>query len=48
MKNNTSVEDENKERSINDVVITVSPIYVPPRASKLKKGEAIDYSITPK
>lgn len=48
MKNNTSMEDENKERSINDVVITVSPVYVPPRTPKLKKGEAIDYSITPK
>ncbi|KAL6420549.1 hypothetical protein ACFW04_014878 [Cataglyphis niger] len=47
MKNNTSV-DESKERSINDVVITVSPVYVPPSTPKLKKGEAIDYSITPK
>ncbi|XP_029670898.1 uncharacterized protein LOC115240068 [Formica exsecta] len=48
MKNNTSVENESKERSINDVVITVSPVYVPPRTPKLKKGEAVDYSITPK
>lgn len=48
MKNNRSVENENKERSINDVVITVSPVYLPTRVPKLKKGEAVDYSITPK
>lgn len=44
-RNNTSVENEN--RSINDV-ITVSPVYVPPRTSKLKKGEAIDYPVGPR
>ncbi|KAL0119336.1 hypothetical protein PUN28_009719 [Cardiocondyla obscurior] len=39
--NGTSAENES--RSINDVVITGSPVYVPPRAPKLKKGEAIDH-----
>ncbi|XP_012526801.2 uncharacterized protein LOC105831308 [Monomorium pharaonis] len=40
-RNNTSAESES--RSINDVVITASPVYVPPGAPKLKKGEAIDH-----
>ncbi|EFN65397.1 hypothetical protein EAG_04980 [Camponotus floridanus] len=40
--------NENKGRSIADVVITVSPVYVPSRTPKLKKGEAVDYPITPK
>lgn len=48
MKNNTSLANENKERSITDVVITVSPVYVPSRTPKLKKGEAVDHPITPK
>ncbi|XP_029156876.1 uncharacterized protein LOC114929484 [Nylanderia fulva] len=48
MKSNRSVENENKERSITDVVITVSPVYMPIKAPKLQKGEAINYSITPK
>lgn len=43
---NTSVENES--RSINDVVITASPVYVPPKAAKLKKGEAIDHPVSPR
>ncbi|XP_071564360.1 uncharacterized protein [Temnothorax nylanderi] len=45
-RNNTSVENEN--RSINDVVITASPVYVPPKPPKLKKGEAIDHPAGPR
>ncbi|XP_072758334.1 uncharacterized protein [Anoplolepis gracilipes] len=43
IKKNTSLENENKERSITDVVITASPVYVPLRVPKLKKGEAVDH-----
>ncbi|XP_018361971.1 PREDICTED: uncharacterized protein LOC108760463 [Trachymyrmex cornetzi] len=43
---NTSVENEN--RSINDVVVTASPVYVAPKTSKLKKGEAMDYPVGPR
>ncbi|XP_012056594.1 PREDICTED: uncharacterized protein LOC105619685 [Atta cephalotes] len=45
-RNNTSVENEN--RSINDVVVTASPVYIAPKTSKLKKGEAMDYPIGPR
>ncbi|XP_011629814.1 uncharacterized protein LOC105422213 isoform X2 [Pogonomyrmex barbatus] len=45
-RNNTNVENES--RSINDVVITVSPVYIPPRPSKLKKGEAINHPVAPR
>ncbi|KYN08334.1 hypothetical protein ALC62_00625 [Cyphomyrmex costatus] len=42
-RNDTSVESEN--RSLNDVVVTASPVYVAPKTPKLKKGEAIDYPV---
>ncbi|KAK2582250.1 hypothetical protein KPH14_004596 [Odynerus spinipes] len=43
---NVSSSVENEGRSVKDIVITVSPIYIPPRTPKLKNGEAIDYPST--
>ncbi|KAI4502704.1 hypothetical protein M0802_001748 [Mischocyttarus mexicanus] len=37
---------ENEGRSAKDIVVTVSPVYVPPRISKLKNSEIIDYPST--
>ncbi|XP_014489200.1 PREDICTED: early nodulin-75 [Dinoponera quadriceps] len=34
---------ENENKSISDIAITISPVYVTPKTPKLKKGEAIDY-----
>ncbi|XP_011691872.1 PREDICTED: uncharacterized protein LOC105452462, partial [Wasmannia auropunctata] len=46
-RSNTS-NTENENRSINDIVITASPVYVPPGTTKLKKGEAIDHPVGPR
>ncbi|KAL2750550.1 histone-lysine N-methyltransferase set1 [Vespula maculifrons] len=43
---NVSSNVENESRSVKDIVITVSPIYVPPKTPKLKTGEVVDYPST--
>lgn len=42
MGNNTG-SDNGDTRSIGDIAITVSPVYMSPKNPKLKKGEAVDY-----
>ncbi|XP_046824384.1 uncharacterized protein LOC124426583 [Vespa crabro] len=43
---NVSSNAENEGRSVKDIVITVSPIYVPSKTPKLKNGEVIDHPST--
>ena len=46
-KNNTNFST-NEGRSFQDLLISRSPIYVPPKISKLRNGEAVDHSSTRK
>ncbi|KAG7205833.1 hypothetical protein KM043_007774 [Ampulex compressa] len=41
-------KEEDEGRSVKDIVITVSPVYVAPKKPKLSHGEAIDYPATPR
>ncbi|EFN80033.1 hypothetical protein EAI_10732 [Harpegnathos saltator] len=45
-RNDTSMNNES--RSISDIAITVSPVYVTPKNPKLKKGEIIEHPVAPR
>ncbi|KAI4482576.1 hypothetical protein M0804_008429 [Polistes exclamans] len=46
VRGNNSGIVENEGRNAKDIVITMSPVYVPSRISKLKNGEVIDHPST--
>lgn len=45
-RNDTRMDDE--EKDVSDIAFTISPVYVTPKAPKLKKGEAIDHPVAPR